>query len=149
AIHYAHTKGTLHRDLKPSNVLVDLSKQLHVTDFGLAKQINTEGTLTIAGTILGTPNYMPPEQAGAKNGTYSPTSDIYALGAVLYELLTGKPPFQAATPLQTIKLVLESEPVSPRLIIPGLSRDLETICLKCLAKEPHKRYQSAHELAED
>ena len=149
AIHYAHTKGTLHRDLKPSNILVDLSDRLHITDFGLAKQIHTETTLTLAGAVLGTPNYMAPEQAAAANGHYGPTSDVYALGAILYELVTGKPPFQAATPLQTIKLVLEAEPVSPRVITPGLSRDLETICLKCLAKEPRRRYQSAQELADD
>lgn len=149
AIHYAHTKGTLHRDLKPSNVLVDLSDHLHITDFGLAKQIHTETTLTLTGAVLGTPNYMAPEQAGAANGHYGPTSDVYALGAILYELVTGKPPFLAATPLQTMKLVLEAEPVSPRVITPGLSRDLETICLKCLAKEPRKRYQSAQELADD
>jgi WD40 repeat protein/tRNA A-37 threonylcarbamoyl transferase component Bud32 len=149
AIHYAHTRGTLHRDLKPSNVLVDRADQLHITDFGLAKQLHTENTLTLPGALLGTPNYMPPEQAGAGHGHYGPTSDVYALGAVLYELVTGKPPFQAATALQTIKLVLEAEPVSPRIMTPGLSRDLETICLKCLAKEPRRRYQSAQELASD
>src|SRR5260370_18476841 len=107
AIHSAHTRGTLHRDLKPSNVLVDLSDQLHITDFGLAKQIHSETTLTVTGVVLRTPNYMPPEQAGgAGNGHYGPASDVYALGAILYELLTGRPPFQAATPLQTIKLAL-------------------------------------------
>jgi serine/threonine protein kinase/WD40 repeat protein len=150
AIHYAHAQGTLHRDLKPSNVLVDLSDQLHVTDFGLAKQMNAEARLTLTGEVLGTPNYMSPEQAGANDDQdYGPTSDVYALGAILYELVTGKPPFQATTPLQTLKLVLESEPVSPRVITPELSQDLEMICLKCLAKEPRRRYQSAQDLADD
>jgi len=123
--------------------------ELHITDFGLAKQIHAETTLTVTGAVLGTPNYMSPEQADARNGHYSPASDVYALGAILYELVTGRPPFQAATPLQTIKLVLEVEPVPPRVINPGLDRDLETMCLKCLAKEPRRRYQSAQELADD
>jgi serine/threonine protein kinase len=149
AVAYAHAQGTLHRDLKPSNILLDLSDQLHITDFGLAKQIQGGTTLTVTGTVLGTPNYMPPEQADAGDGNDGPASDVYALGAILYELLTGRPPFQAATPLQTIKLVLETEPVSPRVMNPGLSRDLETICLKCLAKEQRRRYLSAQALADD
>jgi WD40 repeat protein/tRNA A-37 threonylcarbamoyl transferase component Bud32 len=149
AIHFAHQHGTLHRDLKPSNVLVDAADQLHVTDFGLAKRIEADGKLTGNGQVLGTPGYMPPEQAAANRGPVGPVSDVYALGATLYELVTGRPPFQAATPLDTLLQVLEAEPVSPRLLNPKIDRDVETICLKCLQKEPGRRYPTALALADD
>jgi eukaryotic-like serine/threonine-protein kinase len=149
AIRHAHQQGILHRDLKPSNVLIDANDQPRVTDFGLAKRITGGSELTGTGQILGSPSYMPPEQAGARRGAVGPASDVYSLGAVLYELLTGRPPFQAETPLDTLMQVLETEPVSPRLLNPKLPRDLETITLKCLRKEPSGRYGSAAALAED
>jgi WD40 repeat protein/tRNA A-37 threonylcarbamoyl transferase component Bud32 len=149
AIHYAHQQGILHRDLKPSNVLIDANDQPRVTDFGLAKRIAAGSELTGTGQVLGSPSYMPPEQAGARRGGAGPASDVYSLGAVLYELLTSRPPFQAETPLDTLMQVLDSEPVSPRLLNPKLPRDLETITLKCLRKEPPGRYASAAALAED
>ncbi len=149
AIHYAHRQGFLHRDLKPSNILIDNSNQPRVTDFGLAKRMESDSRLTITGAVLGTPSYMSPEQAAGKNDQLGTASDVYSLGAILYELLTGRPPFQAASPLDTILLVLNSEPVAPRLLSPRLDRDLETICLKCLEKEKRRRYQSAQELADD
>ncbi|HEX8200954.1 MAG TPA: serine/threonine-protein kinase, partial [Isosphaeraceae bacterium] len=149
AIHFAHQRGTLHRDLKPSNVLIDGSDQPRVTDFGLARRIQGGSDLTATGAVLGTPSYMPPEQAAGRRDDVSPASDVYALGAILYELLVGRPPFRAATPLETVKQVLEARPVSPRLLNPGLPRDLETICLKCLEKEPRNRYATAQELADE
>src|SRR5499433_1333083 len=149
AIHYAHRQGFLHRDLKPSNILIDEANQPRITDFGLAKRMDSDSGLTITGAVLGTPSYMSPEQAAAKSDQVGPASEVYSLGAILYELLTGRPPFQAATPLDTVLLVLNSEPVSPRLLAPRLNRDLETICLKCLEKERRRRYQSAQELADD
>jgi WD40 repeat protein len=149
AIHYAHRQGFLHRDLKPSNILIDEANQPRITDFGLAKRMDSDSRLTITGAVLGTPSYMSPEQAAAKSDQVGPASEVYSLGAILYELLTGRPPFQAATPLDTVLLVLNSEPVSPRLLAPKLNRDLETICLKCLEKERRRRYQSAQELADD
>lgn len=149
AIHYAHRQGFLHRDLKPSNILIDEANQPRITDFGLAKRMDSDSRLTITGAVLGTPSYMSPEQAAGKSDQVGPASEVYSLGAILYELLTGRPPFQAATPLDTVLLVLNSEPVSPRLLAPRLNRDLETICLKCLEKERRRRYQSAQELADD
>ena len=149
AIEYAHREGTLHRDLKPSNILIDAAGQPHVTDFGLAKKIDGDSELTRSGAVLGTPSYMPPEQATGKTREIGPATDVYSLGAVLYELLTGRPPFHGETPFATLSDVVQSEPAAPRSLRPRLPRDLETICLKCLEKEPDRRYRSAQELADD
>lgn len=149
AIDYAHERSILHRDLKPSNVLIDLTDRPRVTDFGLAKQLEGATQLTGADTLLGTPSYMPPEQAAAKHGQVNRTSDVYSLGAVLYELLTGRPPFVAAQPIDIIMQVLRTDPVAPRLLNSKLPVDLETIALKCLTKEQSKRYPTAGELAAD
>ncbi len=149
AIQYAHEQGTLHRDIKPSNILIDDAGRPHVTDFGLAKQATSDSDLTRTGEILGTPSYMPPEQAMGDLEKISEASDVYSLGAVLYELLTGRPPFRASTAVDTLLLVRDAEVVSPRLLNVSVSRDLETICLKCLEKEPSRRYVSAGDLAED
>ena len=149
AIHYAHGEGTLHRDLKPSNILIDGSDQPRITDFGLAKRIEGNSKLTASGAVLGTPSYMPPEQATARRGLIGPASDVYSMGALLYELLTGQPPFHAETPLDTLLQVIEQDPVSPRQLNPNIPADLETICLKCLRKGPEARYRTAQELAAD
>ena len=149
AIHYAHERGILHRDLKPANVLIDANDQPRVTDFGLAKRLEGDSELTVTGQVLGSPNYMPPEQATGKRGTTSRRSDIYALGAILYHALTGRPPFVGEGMADTVQQVLNAEPVSPRVLNPSVPADLETVCLKCLEKEPGKRYATAQMLAEE
>ncbi|MCH2125608.1 MAG: serine/threonine protein kinase, partial [Pirellulaceae bacterium] len=149
AMAYAHTHGVLHRDLKPSNVMIDQDEVPLITDFGLAKRMEDELKLTVAGSILGTPSYMPPEQASGKIDELSVRSDIYSLGAILYELLTGRPPFGAAHPFETLQQVIEVEPVLPRLQNSSVPVDLETICLKCLQKEQERRYASGQELADE
>ena len=178
AVQYAHDNGIVHRDLKPANVLLasigrqpaddvvtqnaaslsGSSKGLRpalaigaprITDFGLAKRIEADSSMTATGQVLGTPSFMPPEQAAGESSRIGPVSDVYSLGAILYALLTGRPPFQAANVVETLKEVLEKDPVSPRHLSPSIDRDLETICLKCLEKEPGKRYGSAKLLADD
>jgi tetratricopeptide (TPR) repeat protein len=166
AVEHAHRRGVLHRDLKPANVMLEMAEGSssadgvfgfvpRVTDFGLAKLLDetaaleAPGSLTQSGVILGTPNYMAPEQAEGNSKALGPTADVYALGVILYELLTGRPPFQADTPLSTLLLVRQCEPLSPARLRPSLPRDLETICLKCLQKEPRRRYTSAAALEED
>ena len=149
AISYAHQHNVIHRDLKPANILLDPSGQPKVTDFGLAKKTEADSDLTGTGQILGTPAYMPPEQAAGNVNEVGPLADVYSLGAVLYCLLTGRPPFQAASPMDTLLQVLDKEPAAPRQIDPAVPVDLETICLKCLEKEPSRRYESAAALAAD
>ncbi len=177
AVAYAHSRGVIHRDLKPSNVLLQkeaedrrpktegargpqspsdpslqptaFSLQPKVTDFGLAKRIEGDSSLTATGQVLGTPSYMPPEQAAGQLDQVKETADVYALGAILYELLTDRPPFKSDTPLDTLTQVRDNEPASPRLLNPKIPRDLETICLKAMAKEPSRRYATADALADD
>jgi WD40 repeat protein/serine/threonine protein kinase len=165
AMDYAHQQGVIHRDLKPANVLLARAERksspsitvgnstppplAKITDFGLAKQLESGSRNTGTGAIVGTPSYMAPEQAAGKNHEIGPLTDVYALGAILYECLTGRPPFRAPTPMDTVLQVLSDEPVAPTRLQPQTPRDLETICLKCLQKEPPRRYASAAELAED
>ena len=149
AVQYAHSKGIVHRDLKPGNVLIDQDGQPRITDFGLAKRTEADAGMTATGQIVGTPAYMPPEQASGDIEKIGPTADVYSLGAILYYLLTGRPPFQSDSVMETLKQVLERDPVSPRMLNPAVDRDLETICLKCLEKDAAKRYASAADLAND
>lgn len=146
---YAHQQGILHRDLKPSNILIDATGRVRITDFGLAGRIEGSDSHTRTGHILGTPSYMSPEQAEGKRALIGPQSDVYSLGAVLYELLTGHPPFRAESVVETLHQVATAEPVSPRAVNPAVPRDLETICRKCLEKLPHERYLTAQLLAND
>jgi eukaryotic-like serine/threonine-protein kinase len=149
AVHYAHQQGTRHRDLKPSNILIDLEDQPHITDFGLAKRVSDDSSLTTSGAVLGTPSYISPEQAQSKQEDIGPLTDVYALGATLYAALAGRPPFQSASVMDTFQQVIHTPPVSPRALNPAVPVDLETICLKCLEKEPGRRYGSAQEVADD
>ncbi|HXG47451.1 MAG TPA: serine/threonine-protein kinase [Methylomirabilota bacterium] len=166
AVHHAHQHGVIHRDLKPSNILLDAQGQPHVTDFGLAKRLDADGDFTLTGTVLGSVHYMAPEQAGGETKRVSTAADIYSLGAILYELLSGRPPFVAETIPALLRKVVEAEPQPPSNVIrrredahsapseiqnlkSKIDRDLETICLKCLAKDPARRYGSAEALADD
>lgn len=149
AVHYAHEQGTLHRDLKPSNVLIDVFDQPRITDFGLAKRLNEASNETTLGKTLGSPGYMPPEQVSGRSGSPGPHNDIYGLGAVLYHVLAGRAPFAADTIEATLSQVLNNDPAPPTTLNSNVPRDLETICLKCLEKEPVRRYASARQVADE
>ena len=149
AIEYAHQRGVIHRDLKPANILLDATATPESPTSGWPRRSQADSGLTGSGQIMGTPSYMPPEQAGGKRGEVGPAADVYASGATLYALLTGRPPFQAATAMDTVLQVISDEPVPPRQLNATVPRDLETICLKCLEKEPGKRYASGRGPGED
>jgi serine/threonine-protein kinase len=148
AMHAAHEQGVVHRDLKPANVLLGEGGTPKVSDFGLAKRLGG-AALTLTGAVLGTPSYMAPEQASGHSKEVGPSADVYALGAILYELLTGRPPFRAATPLETLHQVCARPPLAPRSLDARVPHDLDTVCLTCLRKKPQHRYASAWDLAED
>jgi serine/threonine protein kinase/tetratricopeptide (TPR) repeat protein len=149
AVQVAHDAGIIHRDLKPTNILFSKDGTPKITDFGLAKRLESDSRQTESGQIMGSPSYMAPEQARGHTRDVSPAADVYALGAILYEMLTGRPPFKGETPTETIRQVVEDETVPPSRLVPKVARDLETICLQCLRKEPSRRYASARALAED
>ena len=149
AMDYAHQRNIIHRDLKPANVLLTKDRTPKIADFGLAKQLEGDSTNTQTGAVVGTPSYMAPEQAAGHSKNVGPAADVYALGAILYECLTGRPPFKSATAVETVLQVTLDEPVPPARLQPRTPRDLETICLKCLEKQPARRYASARLLAED
>lgn len=149
AAHFAHEHGIVHRDLKPGNVMLAADGTPKIADFGLAKRLDDDSAQTHTGEILGTPSYMAPEQAEGKKELIGPATDVYALGAILYELLAGRPPFQGISPLDSLRQVVANEPTPPSRFAVGVPRDLEAICLKCLEKSPGQRYTSAHALADD
>jgi len=149
AVHVAHQAGVIHRDLKPSNVLYTTDGVPKITDFGLAKRLDSDTEHTESGQIMGSPSYMAPEQARGDSRNVGPAADVHALGAILYEMVTGRPPFKGETPIETVRQVIDDDPVTPSRLVPRLPRDVETICLKCLAKEPRKRFASAQALADD
>ncbi|HEX2747341.1 MAG TPA: serine/threonine-protein kinase, partial [Verrucomicrobiales bacterium] len=149
AVDYAHRHGVLHRDLKPSNIMIDAAGEPHVCDFGLARRLEGESSITLSGTALGTPEYMAPEQASGDTGRATTAADVYSLGAILYECLAGRPPFHGGNALETMRQVLEQEPAAPSPVSHPADRDLETIAMKCLSKEPARRYLSAAALADD
>src|SRR5499425_44935 len=148
-VHYAHEHGILHRDIKPRNILLDAKGEPLLTDFGLARLVEAESTVTRTKEVMGTPSYMAPQQAMGNNAAVSSATDVYGLGAVLYQLLTGHPPFAGRTTYETIELLLDTEPGPPRSLNPKIDREISTICLKCLEKDPKHRYSSALALAED
>ena len=148
AVHAAHQRRIVHRDLKPQNILLAADGTPKITDFGLAKRLDEEGR-TVSGAVMGTPGYMAPEQARGRAAEIGPATDVYALGAVLYQMLTGRPPFRGESAVDVVLQVLTVDPPPPRQLRPDLPRDLETICLTCLRKEPKRRYASAGALADD